>query len=79
MVVTWVTGGVVTTSLCSTLLVSRPSKYVTRYVFVSTPLTPAVVMEEVPCGAAAFSTVVDWNGIGAVSEMSCVVTTGVGV
>jgi len=77
-VVTCVTGAVVTTSLCSTLLASVPSEYVTRYVFVSTPSAPTVVTDEVPSGSVALCTVVDGNGTGLVSVTSFVVITGVG-
>ncbi|MEG8037781.1 hypothetical protein QP157_21435 [Sphingomonas sp. LR61] len=51
----------------------------TRYVVVWTPRTPSVVTVVVPCARVSFSTVVDSNGILAVSVTSFVVTVGVGV
>jgi hypothetical protein len=75
--VTWVTGGVVTFSLTSFLSICTPSRYVTWYVNVFTPLTPAVRTADFPLSRLASSTVVDSNGRASVSVTVLVSTTGV--
>jgi hypothetical protein len=79
MLVTWLTGAVVTIWLVCWRPVSLPSVRVTRNVVVLTPFFPAVVTRLVPFARLEVGTDVVVNGIAVVDVTSRVVTMGVGL